>query len=152
MTGTTVPLGDTFMGKGFTVARESDREFGTDFATRRRKLVVQVTVLRIVARLGRINIAKIHRATRKHALPIAEAIADLCEMGLLTLRRYPESTCPHLPLLDLVDDVEALNKMRAMVAQVTRPSDRQADLVFNAAIQARIDRLETLGHGEGATD
>lgn len=152
MTGTTVPLGDTFMGRGAAVARESDREFGTDFATRRRKLVVQVTVLRTIARLGRINIAKVQRATVKPALPIAEAIADLCEMGLITLRRYPESTCPNLPLLDLVDDIEALTKMRAMVAQVSRKEDRQADLVFNAAIQARVDRLETLGHGEGATD
>lgn len=132
---------DAAIGNGASRAVTTDSAFGNDFATRRRSLMAQASVLRVLVKFGRLSVGRILSHTHRSAVPVAEALAALAEAGLITMRRYPETGCT-VPLVDLMPSVEALNKVRITVAETASYRSRQADIRVYAKIQERIDALE----------
>lgn len=144
MTIKTLHAGDAYdaaIGKGASRAVASDAAFGNDFASRRRSLMAQAHVLRVLVKFGRLSVGRILSHTHRTAVPVAEALAALAEMGLITMRRYPETGCT-VPLVDLMPSVETLNKIRVIVAETSSGRSRDADIRVYAKIQERIDVLE----------
>lgn len=147
-TSKTAQLVDSVTAKNHSVAAASDRVFGSDFAMRRRNLVAEAKVLRVLAKLGRINLGRVLSRTALRSLPCAEALSRLAEKGLITVRRYPETGYLG-PLVDLMPDVAALNRARIIIAETAGPTTLRGDVKAYENIQARIDALE-VGHEPGA--
>lgn len=138
------PYMDQVMGKGYAAAEAADKAFGSDFVIRRRKLSVQGSILRLLARNGRQSFGKILSGTSRLSLPVAEALADLAEQGLVTYRR--DKAISIVPLADLMPSLHALEKVRGIIAQTASHASLRTDPATLARIQERIDALEAT-HG-----
>ena len=121
-------------------------DFSDDFLARRKKLRVELEILRILVKHGRLSMGRLQQRTRRHADPVAEAILSLCEKGLVEFGRFPE-TGYNGYLAGLMPDLDAMRRVLVLLAEHIRPRKRAHDLEVVLLLQEQIEKRE--GEGDG---